>query len=305
MPGFGFVMNIESLAEATFNLGPGIVLRRATNQEIAVIKGNLQAFNVESLPAISGLTWQKRLSLPAGPIEILPDAEWRYFVIAFEGTNQALIDLELASCVASFEMEVGFTFMTDHLANPAGVGWHPDRLFHTVAALRSNDALFCSVTSDDIQEIVSINTQLQSCASKTKALVSQLQGLKGLPHQSQLRFLGYFALLESILTHQPKPDDRYDTITRQVKKKLALLDKRWARKINYSPFPGVSGSERVWALMYSYRSAIAHGGNPDFARELKALKTAGHALVLLKDTVKAVLRHALIEPELLNDLRDC
>jgi hypothetical protein len=298
-------MNIDSLAEATFNLAPGNVLRRATNEEIAVIKENLQAFNVESLPGISGLTWQKRLFPPAGPIETLPQGEWRYFVIAFEGTNQELISLELASCIASFEIEVGFTIMTtEPPAIPAGIGWHPDHLFHTVAALRYNDALFRSVTSDDIQEIMPINTQLQSCAPKTKDLVSQLQGLKGLPHQSQLRFLGYFALLESILTHQPKPDDRYDSITRQVKKKLALLDKRWARKINYSPFPGVS-AERVWALMYSYRSAIAHGANPDFARELKALRTAGHALALLKDTVKGVLRQALIEPELLNDLRDC
>ena len=41
MPGFGFVMNIGSLAEATYNLAPGNVLRRATDNE---------AYNVEGLP---------------------------------------------------------------------------------------------------------------------------------------------------------------------------------------------------------------------------------------------------------------
>ena len=297
-------MNIGSLASATFSLAPGNVLRRATDTEITTIKEQLQQYNVEGLPGLYGWTWEKKLFLPPGPAEALPQAEWRYFVLAFENANQELENLQLASCLASFEMDIGFTIINTSPTTAEGIGWHPDRLFHTVAALRFNDSLFCSVTSDDVQEIVSINTQLQSCAPQTKALVLQLQGLKGLPHHSPLRFLGYFAVLESILTHTPKPDDRYDSITRQVKKKLALLDKRWARKINYSPFLGVS-SERVWALMYSYRSAIAHGGNPDFARELKSLKAPEHALAILKGTVKTVLRQALIEPELLSDLREC
>jgi hypothetical protein len=40
--------------------------------------------------------------------------------------------------------------------------------------------------------------------------------LKDLPHFSPLQILGYFAVLESVLTHAPNPDDRYDSITRQM-----------------------------------------------------------------------------------------
>lgn len=304
MPGFGFVTNIKSLASDTFDLAPGNVLRRATDSEVSLIKEKLEAYNVEGLPHLNGWTWEKALFASPGPTEALPLSEWRYFVIAYEDTNQALENLQCASCLASFEIEVGFTIIDPSPTTAAGIVWHPDRLFHTVAAMRFNDGLFCSVTSDDVQEIVSINSQLQGSALQTKKLVFQLQNLKGLPHGSPLRFLGYFALLESILTHAPKPDDRYDSITRQVKKKLALLDNRWARRINYSPFSGLT-AERVWALMYSYRSAIAHGGTSDFAGEFKSLKTAEHALTLVKETVKSVIRQALIEPELLNDLREC
>lgn len=128
--------------------------------------------------------------------------------------------------------------------------------------------------------------------------------LKGLSHDSPLRFLGYFALLESVLTHAPKPEDRYNSITRQVKKKLSLLNARFTRKIDYRPFDGAD-PEKIWGKMYEYRSAIAHGGNADFSGDLKLLKGPFEALALARETVKAVIRQALIEPQRLLDLREC
>jgi len=116
--------------------------------------------------------------------------------------------------------------------------------------------------------------------------------------------LGYFAILESLLTHPPKPTDPYESITRQVKKKIALLDNRWTDRIDYTRFAGTP-PETVWKRMYHYRSALAHGAKPDFGRELSALQNAETALNLLKETVKAVIRYALLEPQLLVDLREC
>ena len=57
--------------------------------------------------------------------------------------------------------------------------------------------------------------------------------------------------------------------------------------------------------MYSYRSQIAHGGIPKFTEDLKLLQSAEVALTLIRETVKNVVRHALIEPQLVLDLRDC
>jgi hypothetical protein len=83
-----------------------------------------------------------------------------------------------------------------------------------------------------------------------------------------------------------------------------LLDNRWQPRIDYSPFPE-SKPETIWATMYAYRSSLAHGVEPDFKSDLQLLRSSNRALVLLKQTVKGVLRQALIEPQLIRDLRNC
>lgn len=58
--------------------------------------------------------------------------------------------------------------------------------------------------------------------------------------------------------------------------------------------------------MYKYRSAITHGGMPDFTRgDLAVLMSPRQALKLLKETTKALIRHTLSEPQLILDLRQC
>jgi hypothetical protein len=57
--------------------------------------------------------------------------------------------------------------------------------------------------------------------------------------------------------------------------------------------------------MYGYRSNVAHGGNLELTGDLTVLKNHDTALSLVKDTVKAVIRHAFAEPQLLMDLRNC
>jgi hypothetical protein len=57
--------------------------------------------------------------------------------------------------------------------------------------------------------------------------------------------------------------------------------------------------------MYGYRSSLAHGDAPNFDGELRTLGSHDNALNLMRQTVKAVIRQALIEPQLLADLREC
>jgi hypothetical protein len=106
------------------------------------------------------------------------------------------------------------------------------------------------------------------------------------------------------LTHAPNPDDRYDSITRQIKQKLALLNKRWNPPLDYSAFPALS-HHKVWSKMYEYRSAIAHGSTPNFVGELSALGKAEDANLLISEAVKKTIYQALKEPQLLADLQDC
>jgi len=111
-------------------------------------------------------------------------------------------------------------------------------------------------------------------------------------------------VLEALLVHPPNPTDPYDSITRQVKKKVALLDHRCKRGIDYTLFGGAQ-PETIWTKMYAYRSNLAHGGVPTFDGELRILENQSNALALIKQTVKTILRQAPLEPQLVADLRDC
>jgi len=198
--------------------------------------------------------------------------------------------------------------LNDVAVGGRGTAWHGGRLFQIIQDAPMNPSFFLELRPADLQATRETYDRMQrhdAAMIDVKGLARQLGDLKTLPQESPLRFLGYFALLESLLTHLPNPSDPYESITRQVKQKIALLDNRWTPKLDYGPFGGTP-AEKVWTKVYAYRSNLAHGGKPDFTRgELAALAGPEQALLLVKETVKAVVRHALIEPQLLVNLRDC
>jgi len=306
--GFAFVMNVSRLVGSeTYTLAPNHQLRRARPSEIAFIKENIRKHAPPPHNDFQGL-WEQRLPLQGGQPELLPVTEQRYFVIAFTGTNQTLVDLEHAFDLSPLELEVGFTAVGFAGKRNHGVILFPGRLFHTLENVLFDNSFFVDVTAADIKEIRTIYAQLQrhdQSLLNVERLTLQLGELKTLPRHSPLRFLGYFAILESLITHNPQPADPYDSITRQVKKKLALLNSRFVHPIDYAPFGKTTAMDKIWATMYDYRSCVAHGGVPDFTKSLKILGNHGAALALITGTVKAVMRRALTEPKLLLDLREC
>lgn len=307
---FAFVMNVAHLGDSpTLNLAPGHCLRRASPQELGIIKSVLSAFNFGLSPIYN--EWEYRQPLPNGPLELMPETEWRYYVLAFRGTNSTFADIEHASSLMPLELEFGFSVLYHVVGDSDSPGFmrSPGALFQSIDSLRfPGSELFVEVTSGDAHEISRLTDLIAALNTNdllnVKRLLTQLRHLKSIPRQSPLLFLGYFGILEALLTHAPKPADPYDSITRQVKKKIQLLDHRWPNPLDYAPFGKATG-ETVWSKMYSYRSLLAHGGIPDFTSDLRVLGDHKNALKLLKDTVKAVIREALIEPQLIADLREC
>lgn len=296
---YAFVLNVSTLVGASrLSLGSDHELRRASAEEIAVIRHTLE--NVMRRPSI--MPWELRL-LPNGSVELLDEAEWSYYVISFQGTNQTLVEIEEACNVALLELKIGFTVIN---GDPRALMFHPGRLFQWLDNATWNLPFF-DVTASDVEAIRTIHQQLREHDHRlvdVKRLARQLQDLEAVPSHSPLRFLGLFAVLESLLTHPPKPTDPYDSITRQIKKKVALVDHRCQPHLDYSAF-GDSDPEKIWTKMYIYRSALAHGGAPTFDGELQMLGNHANALRLVKQAAKAVIRQALIEPQLLADLKDC
>lgn len=306
---FTFVLNVSDLgSQPNYELAPGHFLRRATPQEQVTIKEILQhfAFGFSSVP----YQWEARLPHPGGQVELLPETDWRYYVLAFRGTNDIAHELEQASYLAPCELEFGFTVIyQDFGTGPmGGIQYYSGALFQTIDSLRLSDEYFVPMLPEAAQTISELRNLVHALDSSDplniKRLLMQIRHLRSLPRKSPLLFLGYFGVLESLLTHAPKPADPYDSITRQVKKKLNLLNHRWRTPLDYSVF-GATTHEMIWSKMYGYRSVLAHGGTADFKTDLKILKNHDQALRLLRDTVKAVTRQALYEPQLLTDLKEC
>jgi len=312
MNSFAFVLNVASLEVENLTLAPGQVLRRAQADEIEVIKSTIDRFN-GGLHSFVGFTpWEGKLPFVAGKrIEILPESEWRYFIIAIEGSHQTLTDIQQASDLAPTELEIGFVVLFTFPGSPGGFVFHPGRLYQALedcnqAAYGLNLQSLVHVTERVARDIADLCAKLR-CADRrlidVKALAARIGDLKLLPSRSPLIFLGYFAILESLLSHPPKSSDPYDFVIRQVKTKIALLNNRFDRKIDYSKFSGAP-AETIWAKMYNYRNCLAEGTTPTFEGDLAILASHAQALGLLKRTVKAIVRQALIEPQLLLDLKE-
>jgi hypothetical protein len=286
---YGFVMNLGGIEEPNgYELARGHHLRRAAPVEAALIHGILPTMP-SPWSRIHNHLWPTNNSV---------------FVIEIQGDLQLNLQpdpLHSALDLAPTELEIGFMFGRN-------MSWQPDHFYQTLRQIqdRGPDALV-QLSTADAAEIARIHTLVTAQAREPLFPAAQIQNiseLKTLPHNSPLRLLGYFAVLEAMLTHVPKPEDRYDSITRQIKKKLSLLNSRLSRPIDYSPF-GKEEPEKVWAEMYGYRSTVAHGGTPDFKKKHRTLRSLDCALNLVKETVKAVITHALREPELVRDLREC
>jgi hypothetical protein len=306
---YAFVMNVGRLTDArSFEIAPGHELRRATKNEIAIIKDCLRVRAPAPQWKYMSL-WEQQWPHTGDVVNMLSESDWRYHVIAFKGSNAMMLDLLAAFDLAPLELEVGFIvrhLQTGDELRP-GVSWNAGRLFHVLEDAEFNPCFFVDVSEQEIETIQQVHARLREHNERlmdVRHLVTQVGELKALPHRSALRFLGYFAILESLLTHAPKASDPYDSITRQVRRKLMLLDHRWTHPIDYSPFCGAT-PETVWSKMYSYRSLVAHGGEPKFEKDLKVLQNEETALKLIKETVKAVIRQTLSEPQLLLDLREC
>lgn len=303
---YSFVMNVSGLAGATsFELAPGHQLRRATSQEASQISETVQ--RLMSFPGIR--PWEcARLTGP-GAFEPVPEAEWRYHVIGFRGYNDTIQELEQVFTLCRIQLKIGFTIVYQIMGGRPlfGTVLHKMRLLPLLETAGMGLLEFVEVMPSDAENIRLLFDQVKqhdNALIDINALLRQLLDLESLPSPSPLIFLGHFALLEALLIHAPKASDPYDTITRQIKKKMALLDHRCQPAIDYSMF-GAAKPDKIWQTMYDYRSAVAHGGSADFAKKFGVLGNHGNALSLIKETVKTVLRQALIEPQLVSDLRDC
>lgn len=293
---------IEVECDCPMELVPGHFLRRGSNDEIGRIRELLQ----KSPDAMMATLPYETLRTEGGARIDIPQREWKYWFIerrdtsAFTSMNGGFQAIEEASGLTDCPLRCRIMFA------PAGGTMYFGHVGES--ALDSFDLIFgrgMPLTRQIAAEIPQIHTEIVATTSEFEEirrsldLFRQVSRMHGSDH---LSVLGLFSVIESLLTHNPRGE--YDSLGHQIRTKVLLLDKRFARPIDYAAFDNVL-AKTVWSKLYDLRSRIAHGGQLDFKNSLKVLKDLNLSTEFLRQITRRILRHALIEPELMLDLRHC
>ena len=313
--GFAHVANVGKLQfESAYSFEDGLELRKASSNETETLRNLVHITRPVTQMKPTRNPYETKLStgetMTGGishSIDDLAKEEWRYTVIAFDGWNDKLHDLIDASILTPSRIELGPTvFSSPGLNGPGFIGgsalgrlW--DELDHSEEPL-------CTLRTTDLDDVRHVYRKLRETEDDMTRLRSAMKcfvQLDNIPKKSPLRFLGYVSILESMITHNPKPSDPYDSLTRQVRQKMLLIGRRSSIPIPYDMFDGDSEPSTIWNRLYDYRSAIAHGATPDFSKRHKCLNDSATATEFISRATTAVLRQALDEPELIADVRAC
>jgi len=313
--GFGLLANVKRISvEEPFEVAPGVVFRPARDDEALTLRQLLEFATIDGLfrhrNPYETYTEHEVIAPDHTRTHIhnLPSGEYRYYVAEFTGTNLTLHRVLEVSVLTPCELELGISI---HI-NEAGFrfGFSVDSQKRVLEEAKHSDACLLELKRSQLEEIKSVFVKFQQHKDDGVGLLpalSQFKQLHAIPISSPLRFLGYMAILESLITHQPKPNDPYESLTRQVRQKMLLLDRRRSNlKLPYEHFGPDCKPDKIWTTLYNYRSAVAHGTSVDFKnRDFRILGSARQALDFIRDATVSVMRHTLDEPELVSDLRAC
>lgn len=313
--GFAHLANVSAIElEAPFEFGSGLQVRKAQPNEVATLQKLVHIARPLTLMMPSRNPYETIMhSVETKPGSVsfetsnLPEEDWRYHVIAFEGTNEKLHDFVDASVLTRARLQLGpYVFASRFLAKPGFAG--SSDLGPLWDESQRNDDLFLTLTEKHLEELKLVYQKV--CAFKNdcvdiRNVVKRFKQLDNIPKNSPLRFLGYISILESMITHAPDPKDPYDSLTRQVRQKMLLIGRRCLIPVPYEVFDTGMLPDKLWTRLYEYRSKIAHGAPTDFSGRFQCLKSAETALEFISWATVAVMRQALEEPELIADLREC
>jgi hypothetical protein len=314
---FGIVLNDlpkDALVNGK-NLG-GWILRHAISDELAVCSDQLRKYGALDF---LGKPRQEATITPSGNglrFEYNNDStQWRYLIVE-RTANVILNGAKLAEASrlsdANLCIELWCTKKSPGSDGPdKSIGGSPVQCVQFLGWAADNESLI-PFDFEHVAEIVELRAALNEKLYPT--IVNAIEMFRSLDVNppNPIKTLGYFAILESLLSHAPRPNDSADSIVRQLKRNLILLNNRMdsQRNIGFSEFREVK-PETIISKFYDYRSAIAHGGDTkSIIHSLANLHNGWTDIPVelwpdrfLRRLVKRVLVHAMREPQLIIDLK--
>lgn len=308
--GYAFIVNVLDVkVDLPISITPTLRLEAATEHQIAEIKRMLVLGGL-SIDFYYEQEWVLVENTEARTVrqtEILPRNRWRYYVISWCGEPSELATFQKAgNLVPPGILCYSEVYTAEKFGRGQQMGWKceyvsvPDSYFKIPIEALTVDSEMVEAWRSALSAFMRLNHAAHPGISRA---VDTLERFNRLPLSAELRVLGYFMVLEMPLTHNPNDKEIGDSLSHQVSSKVALLQPRLRRPLDYSVFGKEASAATVWKKLYAFRSNIAHGDVPDFGKELSLLKSAADATAFLADATARILRHALDEPVLFDSLK--
>ncbi len=306
--GFYFIATILDIKiELPIDVTPTIRLERATDSQVDVISKSLE---LDMRAYYEEDCIKKNTTSSSYRFVPLPKEKWRYYIISFSGGN---CDTHFLFSIADIVSPHLKSFLHYHTVEEFGVGeitgWASDAYGATAFSqqrLRNYiPKIFNQKSLEDLQRLFKKYNALDK--NKHEGILRAIDfntNLQRLPKLTNLPVLGFFVIIEMLLTHNPNDREIGDSLTHQIKTKIAFLSPRLDTPLNYLLFDSEIPPDKIWGALYEYRSCIAHGNHIDFTKgKLKILRNSDTAFEFLNAATRALLVHAIIEPDVINGLK--
>ena len=312
--GFYFISSVLDMkVELPVQITPNLRLQKATEKQIEIINRSLERNSGFIVTTNAGIythetiitsSTEKNTSYEYRPLD---KENWKYYVLAYKGNNyEAHLFLSIANIIPPYITSI-FSYHTseeygDGELNGVGLNDLAKAAFYFYPILEAKE--FDASSLQEAKELLGKLLQLDNKKHEgIKRALDINYELLQVYQSSDLLILGLFIIIEMLITHNPNDKEIGDSIMHQIKTKIAFLLPRLSKSLDYSVFGDVR-PEKIWDSLYHYRSCIAHGNHIDFgSRELKILKNKETAIHFLNVATKAILAHAIIEPDLVSGLK--
>lgn len=315
--GFAFLItHVNVRGELPIEVIPRHIFRKARPSEIEIIEHHLNKLLASAFrrwPSYNAkvVIESQNENSSSFRFEELPVEQWKYWVIAYEGSVSAVHTLTPAASLLDPEIEFGFEIFFSEPDQRGKVVGYSSMPLHLTEAYSSADVTFrqpfdFDVRSfDRIRELAALERALADGYDFIKHAFQNFSAIRQISHTSEFRAVGYFSVIEALITHTPRSNETLDSISHQVRNKAVLLRKRFERPINPCDHFAQTDERKIWNDLYSYRSCLAHGGVADFEAGFKKLKNQDHVQRFLREFIKELLILSLKEPDFVKDLKAC
>lgn len=307
---------IHPYKDDTIELFEKYVLKKANQEQVKTIRNfiadytkilhhNINRYEYYAEPTKDGHTF-----IP------LERKDWKYWIIEYPEINMSN-SVPLALALSKLDLTILFTGAytgnkTIDGKEVAGVVSNQLKTLNFFYNTQFDKLKSKPITKTNITEINNLFYSLQEFDKIKnnyefidKALDDYLN-LQNIQEKSTFRILGYFSILELLLTNY-KPNE--NSINNQLQTKINLVNNQVKNPINFREYFGGADTntlEIIIAKLYQYRNDIAHGNKSDFEKQLNIFKNSkSYIQEFLRDLTKNVLTFAIKNSELTSDLKKC